>query len=289
MTGDTKLNGDQSVSIRASALGLVSAALLAGSAIAQDASRDAELEQARQQLEQAARRIAELSVNTADPAFGVARNFTMPARRAALGVGIEDDEQGVRVVGVTPGGGADEAGIETGDVIIAMDGASLVGEGRSPAEILVTQMGNVDPGATVALTIVRDGEEREVEVVAQAPRAQTFAFAPGRRAGGPPLMFTRPFGRWADMELVELTPALGAYFGAEEGMLVVRAPRDDVLGLMDGDVILEISGRTPTSVGHALRILGSFEPGEQLELTIMREQRRRTLEVELPRAETSTD
>jgi S1-C subfamily serine protease len=91
------------------------------------------------------------------------------------------------------------------------------------------------------------------------------------------------------MELVELTPGLGTYFGTEEGMLVVRAPRDDVLGLMDGDVILEISGRTPTSVGHALRILGSFEPGEQLELTVMREQRRRTLEVELPRAEMSTD
>jgi S1-C subfamily serine protease len=258
--------------------------------MAQDANRDAEFEQARQQLEAAARRIAELSAGAAQPALDVVRNFTMPARRAALGVGIEDDEQGVRVVGVTPGGGADEAGVETGDVIIAMDGASLVGgEGPSPAEVLVTQMGNVSPGDTVALTIMHDGEERDVEVVAQAPRGQTFAFAPGRRADGPPLMFTRPFGRWADMELVELTPGLGTYFGTEEGMLVVRAPRDDVLGLMDGDVILEISGRTPTSVGHALRILGSFEPGEQLELTIMREQRRRTLEVELPRAEMSTD
>jgi S1-C subfamily serine protease len=83
------------------------------------------------------------------------------------------------------------------------------------------------------------------------------------------------------MELVELTPGLGAYFGTEQGVLVVRAPRDDTLGLEDGDVILEISGRAPMGVGHALRILASFEPGERLELTIMRAQQRRTLEVDL--------
>jgi S1-C subfamily serine protease len=62
----------------------------------------------------------------------------------------------------------------------------------------------------------------------------------------------------------------------------VRAPQDSTLTLQDGDVIVEISGRAPMGVGHALRILNSFEPGEQLELTIMRNQRRQTLEVELP-------
>lgn len=272
---------------KAIAVGLMSAWLCADYAVAQDMDREAEIEQARQQLEAAARRIAELSVDVAEPAAGIAREYTMPARRALLGVAIEEDERGVRVVGVSPGGGADDAGVEIGDIITAMDGASLVdGQGRSPAEILVTQMSNVAAGDTVALTIARDGDEHEVEVVTQAPRGPAFDFTlpQGRRGDGPPLMFNRPFGRWADMELVELTPGLGAYFGTEEGVLVVRAPSDTALGLQDGDVILEISGRAPTSVGHALRILGSFEPGERLELTIMREQRRQTLEVDLPPA-----
>lgn len=96
-----------------------------------------------------------------------------------------------------------------------------------------------------------------------------------------PFNFSRPLGRWADMELVELTPALGAYFGTNEGILIVRAPSDDELELEDGDVILEIDGRAPMGTEHAMRILGSFEPGETLELVIMRSQRRETLELEL--------
>ena len=82
---------------------------------------------------------------------------------------------------------------------------------------------------------------------------------------------------------VELTPELGAYFGAETGILVIGAPSGEPLqGLMDGDVILEIGGRTPNDTGHARRILASFESGETLELEIMRNQRRETLEVEFP-------
>ena len=78
-----------------------------------------------------------------------------------------------------------------------------------------------------------------------------------------------------------MTPELGRYFGTDEGLLLVRAPEDESLGLIDGDVILEIGGRKPSSPEHAMRILGSFEPGEELELTIMRQQRRRNLSIEI--------
>ena len=37
-------------------------------------------------------------------------------------------------------------------------------------------------------------------------------------------------------------------------------------------MILDIGGREPTSPEHAMRILGSFEKGEPLKITIMREQ-----------------
>lgn len=271
------------------ALTLLTLALTAGMAQAQPAQGNAELEQARQQLEAAARKIAELSAGAAQPAVDIVREFGAGGRRAVLGIGIEDDADGVLVVSVSPGGGADQAGLETGDVITAMDGATLDSSaGSSPAELLIGQMANVDPGDAVVLTIVRDGESRDIEVEAQASRAPRFAFgrSPGGRGDGsqfaPGFPFRAPLGRWADMELVELTPGLGTYFGTDTGVLVVRAPEDTTLTLQDGDVILEISGRVPMGVGHALRILNSFEPGEQLELTIMRNQRRQTLEVELP-------
>ena len=254
-----------------------------------------ELSEAREALELAAREVARLSAQVAEPVVGeVYRQFRMTGRRAMLGISISDDEDGVRVDGVTPGGPAAESGVETGDVIVAMDGATLTGD--SPSELLIAQMGNVEPGDAVTLTVVRGGDEEEIEVITEAFSPQVFG-APGTRDytfGGvvpsgrdfaaPVIDFMRRAGRWGDMELVELTPELGSYFGTETGILVVRAPSDEALQLRDGDVILEIGGRTPNSTEHAMRILGSFEPGETLELAIMRDQRRQILEIELPQS-----
>ena len=248
-----------------------------------------ELQEAREALEEAAREVARLSSQAAGP---VVRSFAFISRPAVLGISISDEEEGVQVDGVTPGGPAADSGVETGDIIVAMDGAELSGD--SPSGLLIAQMENVSPGDTVVLTIVRDGNKEEIEIEA----GSSSAFF-GRGDGDDTV--TRRFGdwfqergdirdrlvsfgrRWGDMELVELTPELGAYFGTETGILVVRAPADRALeALMDGDVILEIGGRTPNDAAHALRILASFESGETLELDIMRNQSRETLEVAFP-------
>ena len=46
--------------------------------------------------------------------------------------------------------------------------------------------------------------------------------------------------------------------------------------------ILSIDGRKPTSVAHAMRILGSYESGEELKIEIMRDERKRTITLEIP-------
>ncbi len=77
-----------------------------------------------------------------------------------------------------------------------------------------------------------------------------------------------------DLELVPLNRDLGRYFGVSEGILVINVPEDSKLGLRAGDVVLAIDGRVPTSPGHLLRILRSYEPGESFKLEIMRMKRR---------------
>lgn len=277
--------------IAAMGLAATSAPLGAQTSQEQEELQDArsELQEAREALEEAAREVARLSAQAAGP---VVRSFTLISRPAVLGINISDDEEGVQVDGVTPGGPADDSGVETGDIIIAMDGAELGGD--SPAELLIAQMENVSPGDTVVLTIVRDGDEEEIEIEAGSSSAffgrEDEGESVARRFGdwfqerGDIRDRLVSFGRrWGDMELVELTPELGAYFGTDTGILVVRAPADRALeALTDGDVILEISGRTPNDAAHALRILASFESGETLELEIMRNQSRQTLEVEFP-------
>jgi S1-C subfamily serine protease len=259
------------------------------------------LEEARRDLERAAREVAELSAGAVRPMM---RTFTraMPFGRggAVLGVVIEDADPGVRVTGVTPGGAAAEAGVVVGDVIAAIDDVELAGAG-SESERLVEHMASVEPGQNVSLRLLRNGQTQEVDVTVNENEdffAYTGAFGGGMPATpgvrvvadergfgiGPNILRLQRFldSRWDGLELVALTDELGSYFDTSEGLLVVRAPEDDDIGLRDGDVILEIGGREPTSPAHAMRILMSFEPGETLQLAIMRERRRETLEYEIP-------
>ena len=73
------------------------------------------------------------------------------------------------------------------------------------------------------------------------------------------------------ISLVTLNPELGRYFDAEAGALVTEADEDNPLGLEGGDVVLAIDGRTIDSAGDVRRILRSYEEGEAMTLTIMRD------------------
>ena len=256
------------------------------------AEREARFDEARTRLEAAAREIAALSGEVAgEVATEVMEHFQMGSRRAYLGinVGPADAERGVEVLGVTPGGPANEADVRTGDVILSIGGEELVATpGSSAVAKLTSHMRGIEAGEAVELNLERDGQERTTSVVAGALEQPVLSFAFGdedlefdpNHLGRQ--MHSAFLGRWGDLELVELTPELGGYFGTEEGLLVVRKPRDATLKLMEGDVILDIGGRRPSSPEHAMRILRSYEPGEELKMAIIRKGRRQTLAVALP-------
>ena len=251
-----------------------------------DAELRRELERARETLEQAARDVARLSAELADPVVDeVRRQFRTVRPRAMLGLNIEDGADGVRIVGVSPNGPAARAGLGTGDVLVAIDGERLDADGAGPpSRRLLARMRTVEPGDEVVLRVRRNGDEREHTVTARESEwlglERRLRTLPDRIRSAP-MIRGSAFGPWGTMELAPLTPDLGRYFGTEQGLLVVRAPEDDTLGLRDGDVILDIGGREPSTPEHAMRILGSFEPGETLSVTIMRDRTRQTLEVDL--------
>ena len=261
------------------------------------ASLQRDLERAREELQQAAREVARLSGELAAPIVrDVQHQFRYRGQRAMLGFVTEDVERGVRVASGTPNGPAAEAGLKVGETVTEIDGARLTdtrqtGAGKqSPTELLLAQMANVDPGESVKLHVINEaGAERDVRVNAR-PMATNFFINPPSPPGAPgSLSFSGPgnfwfFGQtpWSQMQLVPLTAGLGSYFGTAKGLLVLRAPEDATLQLKDGDVILDIGGREPTSPEHAMRILGSFQKGEPLKITIMRNKSKQTLDVKLP-------
>jgi S1-C subfamily serine protease len=281
---------------------LVLGAAPAGAQANDEDDLEQRLEDAQRRLEEAAREVAELSSEAGGSAMHRAFEFRLPpGRRAMLGVnlgGTEADGAGVRVNGVSPGGPAAEAGVRAGDVIVAIQ-TTPVTTGRE----LVKVMEGIEPGDKVSLELKRDGKPVRVAVEAR-PLDHVFLFrndgVPGVPAveGLPPMppMAGIAMGggphwlleEWGDAEFASLTPGLGRYFGADKGVLVVRAPQDASLGLQDGDVIVTIGGREPENGRHAMRILRSYQPGEAVELKILRDRRAQTLNAKVP-ARTEVD
>ena len=258
-----------------------------------------QMTQAREQLARAVGDVARASSQLARPVqYRTRMPFVFTGNQAVLGLNIEDSDFGVFVTGVTPNGPAATAGVEVGDTIVSINDVELarLAGTRSPSAALLGQIGTVVPGEDVKLRILRGGDYRDVVVKAgESTLRQPFLFT------GPERLFTSgdrrvvrlnpwgPFminGQWSDIELVTLTPALGEYFGVNEGLLVVRAGRAAELGFRDGDVIIDLAGRMPQTPEHALRILASFEPGESLQAAIMRQRKRESLAIRLPTAST---
>lgn len=256
------------------------------------------LREARKKLEEAAMEIAGLSARVVGDGTVEIMEFVARPRRAMLGINIgpageeEAREDGVRVLGVTPGGPAEQAGIRSGDLLLKIDDTTLDWEDdSSPTRKLLDTLGDTEPGAGVELSYRRDGETATASVETRArkagvrswiPEGMELPHLPADAPQAPAFMHRMLMAKWGDMELVELTPELGEYFDSSRGVLVVRAPEDSVLGLRDGDVILDIAGREPADPGHVIRILRSYAPGERLVMTVMRKGERRQLEADIP-------
>lgn len=261
-----------------------------------------QLEQAQQALQTAAARVAALSLRTFDHQFHQGLwQVNMSMGWARLGINLGDEQHGgLAVEAVTPGGAADKAGIRAGDTLESVGGVQLDKAHRHQLDAVLDDL---DPGEQIAVTWNRGGKTHKATLTAQDMFASVrrwaklegkFAARKGAAAARMVMAnFDHPMppahfgffqffpGRWGDMELATLTPALGKYFGTNAGLLVVRAPHDDALKLRDGDVILKIGSRAPGSPTQAMRILRSYMPGDTLEMTVMRDRERHKLKVTL--------
>lgn len=128
------------------------------------------------------------------------------------------------------------------------------------------------------------GTQAQLDASRQSAAAAAQLAALSLPIAGPIAGPTResPAGPMGAMELTTLTPQLGSYFGADQGVLVVHAPTHGILKLQDGDVILSIGGRIPASRSQAIRILTSYDPGDEIRLVVLRQHRRLDITATMP-------
>ncbi|HEY6123335.1 MAG TPA: PDZ domain-containing protein [Steroidobacteraceae bacterium] len=257
---------------------------------AEEAKTRAKLDEARTRLDKAARDVAELSNQLGANVRHDIRIVEGGPRKAVLGIQVDPDSgsDGVRVLSVSPGGPAAEAGLRDTDVIVSLNGVATIG--GDPDRTLITQMRTVKPEQKVKVRVLRDGKNKDFTVVARPMAFDERRFNVRLPEGGamgvnmPMVQHFRAFfpGEFGGMELASITPRLGAYFGVTEGVLVVQAPENDAFKLEDGDVLQAIDGRKPEDGGHAMRILRSYKSGEKLNLTVLRQRKPVTLAVTMP-------
>ena len=252
---------------------LVMTLILAGHAGAAE-DMESQLRDAREALDRAARQFAELHQRLALQDLP-----RLHHRRPMLGVllGPEAADGGVILAGVTPGGGAQQAGLKAGDRLVAIDDQRLVADGDAHRTI-TKLLRDSSEGDSVRLEYQRDGETRWADVVLTSMAGRLFSGnfdidytlgAPGSHATHvirhfetdaehdqavlPEVIdglvselgsFTGAAGGLGN--LVPMDEDLAAYFDATGGLLFVRGLSAPVAGgvapVRAGDVLIAVDG-----------------------------------------------
>lgn len=243
---------------------------------------------------------------------GLVSQLTTRSERPRLGISVDAgqsarlDAEGVLVTDVLGGGPAADAGLEEGDIVIALDGQRLtesIGaraesdldlDQSIPVQRLLALVDDLEEGQEVEVEYLRDGERQTTIVSAEALDEWSGGVFPGvswdvdrfrdqirdlgERARDSRLYLRRPddssvflrSGSRAGVRLSEMNDGLAPYFDVDEGVLVLEADRRSGLGLRAGDVVVSIGGRAVRAPDHFHRIITSYADDEDIAMVVVR-------------------
>lgn len=191
-------------------------------------------------------------------------------RRGMLGINIQNitddtaqaldlkDRSGILVSNVRTGSAADKAGVKRGDIITAINGDKI-----EDSNVLRNKVAGTLPGTEIKLTVVRDGESRELSATldefeaSDSKRSNQGEEEPGNGVS------PEDQGRKLGLSLEPITPQTGRQLGVnpgEGGMVVTdvdpNGPAAEA-GLSRGDVIIEMNRKPVTSMEQVRAALES--------------------------------
>ena len=127
-----------------------------------------ELSKAHRELKEASREVARAhrELDTVHRVHKTLRVVNL-GDRAVIGLVLGNDTpDGVEVIGVSPDGPAERAGLKQGDVLVSIRGENLAGDG-SARDSVYRIMDEVEDGEELAVGVQRDGEPWEFTVTAE--------------------------------------------------------------------------------------------------------------------------
>jgi C-terminal processing protease CtpA/Prc len=214
----------------------------------------------------------------------------------ALGTLLRDREEGVFIEAVTPGSGAEKAGVKANDQVLSVRG-NPVGANAKTDDVRKL-IGELKPQETVQLGLKRNGQELTVNVTASAqPRISMIRLngddpnmpaqlhdilgnLPAGTDGNQRIRTIRiNHGAQADLDMVSISPELSTYFGTSTGVLVLDAK--GYAPLLGGDVITTIDNAAinrPSDVAEKL----ALKRGGNVQVGVIRQKQAANLTVAVP-------
>lgn len=192
-----------------------------------------------------------------------------------LGFGFEPGDEGVVVTRLLPGGPADEAGLEAGDVITAVDGETVT------ADTIAGMIGALNVGDEVELSVVRDDEALDLTATLGSRDDLT------PQADHPSIPVpTMPNVQIPDVRgMMQQRVFLGVSLEDTDDGVVVREVLPDspatAAGVQADDVITAVNGEAVTEARQIVELIAGLEAGDTVTLDVTRDGEAQTLEATL--------
>lgn len=204
------------------------------------------------------------------------------ASRGWLGVAIQDVDQGLAdafglpaptgalVSSLSEDGPAAAAGLKSGDIITHFDGATVHQSGELPGLV-----GVVPAGRQVDVVVLRNGEERTLDVTIGEFETQTVAMREDEGAAADLL----------GLVVGELEQSQRDELGLENGIRVMQVDPQGPAGkaaILPDDVILSIAGESIEDVEQFTEQVAELSVGERVAVLIQRGNNSRYVAIEVP-------
>jgi len=175
---------------------------------------------------------------------------------------------GIFVSQVEPGGPADKAGLQEGDIITSLDGKPV-----SRGQELMDHVADATVGETMKITALRNGKTENFSVVI-GDRSKVFA----NRLGGGQAVEPSEQGEGTQvrfgMTVQNLNDSLRQNLGFKgSGVLVTQVEPDsfaDDAGVQPNDIITHLNRQPVTSAEDLKKIQSTLKPGDQVLIRVMR-------------------
>jgi len=202
---------------------------------------------------------------------------------------LPDDQQGALISQLLPGSAAEKAGLQTGDIITAVNGKPVT----DPMSLRLS-VGGMRAGDQATVTYLRDGQSKTANVTLggqENPSEVVQTNTPGDSLSKDGKVSRGYLGAVVQ----KLNPDLAEQFKApddQQGALISRllpGSAAEKAGLQSGDIITAVNGKAVTDPMSLRLSVGGMKAGDQATVTYLRDGQSKTSNVTLEGEENTSD